>query len=316
MMRAAQLNGTVDLELLIRNRSTPVAPRIERLLAQHDLVIEDHRVPGLSGAQDITVSVFKRRDHQPGGPGLYFIHGGGMVGGTRFTGIDRIVGWIDLLDCIAVSVEYGLAPENPDPVPIRDCFAGLVWTAAQASDLGFDPGHLIILGGSAGGGLAAGTTLMARDRGGPDVFAQILISPMLDDRNDSVSSHQIDGMGVWDRASNQIGWEALLGSRRGTDQVSAYAAPARETDFSNLPFTYIDCGSAEVFRDEDVAYAMAIWAAGGRAELHVWPGAHHGFDVIFPTARLSILARRTRLEFLQGILGSEQPTRNNRPASG
>jgi acetyl esterase/lipase len=271
-------------------------------VAKHDLVLEDHLIPGLEGDPDLHVSVLKKRNHVAGRPGIYHIHGGGMVGGNRFTSIDRVIEWIDLFDCVAVSVEYRLAPEHPDPAPINDCFAGLTWTAEQASTLGFDPARLIVVGGSAGGGLAAGTTLMARDRGGPNIYAQVLISPMLDDRNESISSHQIDGLGVWDRASNQTGWGALLGSRRGTDQVPIYAAPARATDYTRLPITYIDCGSAEVFRDEDVAYALAIWAAGGSAELHVWAGAHHGFDVIFPAAKLSALARRTRNEFMKRIL--------------
>jgi acetyl esterase/lipase len=302
LMVAAQTKPSTDLEQLIRNRSAPQMPTMEQYIAQYDLVVEDHSAPGVDGDPDVQMAVLRKRHHAPGGPGIYHVHGGGMVGGNRFTSIDRVIEWIDQFDCVAVSVEYRLAPEHPDPAPVNDCFAGLTWTAAHAAELGFDPGRLIIAGGSAGGGLAAGSTLMARDRGGPAIYAQVLISPMLDDRNDSVSSRQIDGVGVWDRTSNQTGWEALLGSRRGTDQVSIYAAPARATDYTGLPVTYIDCGSAEVFRDEDVAYALAIWAAGGAAELHVWSGAHHGFDVIFPGAQLSLLARRTRTEFMKRIL--------------
>src|SRR5205823_2536521 len=150
------------------------------------------------------------------------------------------------------------------PTPIEDCYAGLVWTAAHAGELGIDPDRLMIAGGSAGGGLAAGCALLARDRKGPRLCAQMLVYPMIDDRDQTVSSQQIDGVGVWDRATNVMGWVALLGDRRGTDDVSIYAAPARATDLSGLPPAYIECGSAEVFRDEDVAYASAIWAAGGQ----------------------------------------------------
>jgi acetyl esterase/lipase len=302
LMLAAQVKPTMELEQLIQNRSAAQVPTIEESVAKHDLVLQDHVIPGLAGDPDLLVTVLKKRNHVAGGAGVYHIHGGGMVGGNRFTSIDRVIEWIDLFDCVAVTVEYRLAPEHPDPAPVNDCFAGLSWTAAQASTLGFDPARLIIVGGSAGGGLAAGATLMARDRGGPNIYAQILISPMLDDRNQSISSHQIDGVGVWDRTSNQTGWGALLGGRRGTDEVSIYAAPARAGDYTGLPVTYVDCGSAEVFRDEDIAYALAIWAAGGVAELHVWAGAHHGFDVIFPTAKLSELARRTRNEFMARML--------------
>jgi acetyl esterase/lipase len=214
-----------------------------------------------------------------------------------------VLEWIQLFDAVAISVEYRLAPENPDPAPIRDCYAGLVWAAAHAGELGFDPERLIIAGGSSGGGLAAGTALMARDRGGPALAAQILVCPMLDDRNQTISSHQIDGIGLWDRRCNDTGWDALLGDRRGTDQVSIYAAPARATDLFGLPPTYIDCGSAEVFRDEDVAYASAIWAAGGVAELHVWAGGFHSFDGMAPRAAISVAARETRTRFVARILG-------------
>jgi acetyl esterase/lipase len=292
----------MDIDQLIRNRAMPQVPPIDEVIAVRDLSREDRTVPGLDGDPMIMVTVFKRRDHGASGLGVYYVHGGGMVGGDRFSGVDRALEWVQRFDAVAVSVEYRLAPEHPDPAPVRDCYAGLHWAATKASELGFDAAQLIIVGGSAGGGLAAGATLMARDRGGPALAAQILIGPMLDDRNESLSSHQIDGIGVWDRGSNQAGWDALLGHRRGTDQVTAYAAPARATDLSGLPPCYLDVGSAEVFRDEVVAYAGRIWAAGGTADLRVWGGAHHGFDTIFPDAVLSRLARQSRTEYVRRLL--------------
>jgi acetyl esterase/lipase len=113
----------------------------------------------------------------------------------------------------------------------------------------------------------------------------MLLCPMLDDRNDTTSARQMAGLGVWDQTSNNTGWTALLGAARGPD-VSPYAAPARATDLSGLPPAFIDVGSAETFRDEDVAYASRIWAAGGRAELHVWPGGFHGFIALAPESTL------------------------------
>ena len=286
----------------------PEPPAVDDLLAARDVLREDRTVPGPEGDPDITVSIFKRRTHVPGGPAIYSIHGGGMVVGDRIGGVDVALEWVQLFDAVAVSVEYRLAPEHPDPAPINDCYAGLVWTAAHAGELGFDPSRLIITGGSSGGGLAAGTALMARDRGGPDLVAQILCCPMLDDRNETISSHQIDGIGLWDRGSNDAGWDALLGDRRKTDQVSIYAAPARAIDLSGLPPAYIDCGSAEVFRDEDVAYASAIWAAGGVAELHVWAGGFHAFDGMVPQAAVSRAARETRTRFVARVLGIADPS--------
>lgn len=300
--------STISLDYLIAARAMSQVPPIDDLLAARDFVREDRTVPGLESDPDITVSILKKRTHVPGGPGIYYIHGGGMVLGNRMAGVDMALGWAEFFDAMVVSVEYRLAPEHPDPAPIHDCYAGLVWTAAHAGELGFDPGRLIIAGASSGGGLTAGTTLMARDKGGPALAAQMLLCPMLDDRNETISSYQIDGIGLWDRRSNDAGWDALLGDRRKTDQVSIYAAPARATDLSGLPPAYIDCGSAEVFRNEDVAYASAIWAAGGVAELHVWAGGFHSFDGMAPRAAVSVAARETRSRFVARILGvSELP---------
>jgi acetyl esterase/lipase len=210
-----------------------------------------------------------------------------MVMGSRFAGINQTLAWVERFDAVCVTVDYRLAPEHPDPYPVEDCYATLVWTVEHAVELGIDTERIVVTGPSAGGGLAAGVALLARERGGPALLGQMLVSPMLDDRNDTVSAHQIDGVGVWDRSSNDTGWNALLGDRRGTDAVSVYAAPARATDLAGLPSAFVECGSAEVFRDEDVAYASRLWAAGSQAELHVWPGGFHACDQLAPNARLS-----------------------------
>ncbi|MGJ7908367.1 alpha/beta hydrolase [Actinopolyspora sp. H202] len=287
MIPALRANSTISVEELLTGRSIEHTSRT---------------VPGPEGAPDLTLSVFARPDHTPGGPGFYHTHGGGMIVGDRFLGMGTVLDWVEELDAVAVSVEYRLAPEHPDPAPIEDCYAGLVWTAGHADELGFDPTRLVLAGASAGGGLAAGLALLCRDRGGPALAGQMLMYPMIDDRNETVSSQQIDGIGVWDRGSNETGWNALLGPRRGTDQVSSYAAPARAKDLSGLPPAFVDVGSAEVFRDEDVAYASRLWACGGVAELHVWPGGFHGFDGIAPEAELSTTMRETRTRWVRRLL--------------
>jgi acetyl esterase/lipase len=295
--------ATIDLDRMIGSRTAPRPPSVvEQRLAAGTLVCQDHAVPGLDGDPVVKLSVFEQPAHVRGGPAIYFIHGGGMVSGDR-TSIDVVLPLIDLLDVLVVSVEYRLAPEHLDPTPVNDCYDGLVWTATHADDLGFDPSRLVIAGVSAGGGLAAGSALLARDKGGPRLAAQVLMCPMIDDRNRTVSSRQIEGIGVWDRTSNATGWSALLGDRHGTNGVSVYAAPARSTDLSRLPPAYIDCGSAEVFRDEAVAYASAIWAAGGVADLNVWAGGFHGFDTLASGASLSAAARDARVQFLRRTLG-------------
>jgi acetyl esterase/lipase len=143
---------------------------------------------------------------------------------------------------------------------------------------------------------------MARDRGGPVLAGQLLTQAMLDDRNDSISAQQMTGVGAWDRHANGVAWTALLGEDRGGPDVSPYAAPARATDLSGLPPTFIDVGSADTFRDEDVAYASRLWQAGCEAELHVWPGGCHGFDLMVPHAPISRAAREARLQWLHRLL--------------
>ncbi|WP_260855910.1 alpha/beta hydrolase [Curtobacterium sp. 9128] len=233
----------------------------------------------------------------------YSMHGGGMVFGHHLGNLDSFDEWLFPEDVVLVSVDYRLAPEHPDPYPVEDCYAGLVWVAEHADELGIDPERLFLVGQSAGGGLAAGTALLARDRGGPALCGLVLVSPMLDDRLDTVSAHQFDGVGVADRALCRFGWDAYLGDRRGTAAVSAAAAPARAEDLTGLPRTYVDCGSAEVFRDETVAFASRLWAAGVPTELHVWPGAFHGFTSMAPRSRLARAATGALAAWTADLLG-------------
>ena len=259
-------------------------------------------VPGHRG-DPITLAVIQRIGRSGATTAVYTIHGGGMMFGHHLGNLESYDDWLlNDHDVVLISVDYRLAPEYPDPYPVEDCYAGLVWVAEHADELGVDPERIVIAGQSAGGGLAAGTALLARDRRGPALFGQILVSPMLDDRDATVSTMQIDGVGVADRQLTRFGWDAYLGPRRAGEDVSMYAAPARATDLSGLPRTYLDCGSAEVFRDETVAYASALWAAGGDAELHVWPGAFHGFTSMMPSAAISLSATAALADWTRRLL--------------
>ncbi|MWB97097.1 alpha/beta hydrolase fold domain-containing protein [Agromyces seonyuensis] len=276
----------------------------DEALATLGLGAREVRIAGFEGGGvDLTVV----EPTEPSGVGFLFLHGGGMIGGDRRAFPALLLRWASELGAVVVGVGYRLAPEHPDPIPVEDCFAALEWTVAHTAELSIRPDRLVVAGTSAGGGLAAGTALLARDRGGPRIAALLLTSPMLDDRDRTVSTQQIDGVGVWDRTSNVTGWTALLGDRRGGDDVSIYAAPARAGDLAGLPPTYLDCGSSEVFRDEDVAFASRIWAAGGRAELHVWPGAFHAFDSIAPDATLTKQAIAARDGWLVRTLAEQHP---------
>ncbi|KUO08970.1 alpha/beta hydrolase [Streptomyces sp. DSM 15324] len=280
------------------------------MLAELDLTaggafeVEDRTVPGPEGAPEISLLICRPTTPAPARPRpvVYHVHGGGMVLGTNRVGVDAALDWARELDLVVVSVEYRLAPEHPHPAPVEDVYAGLLWTAEHAKELGADPERIVIAGASAGGGLSAALALLLRDRGGPRPIGQLLMCPMLDDRNDTPSSHQMAGLGVWDRTANETGWGALLGELRGGPDVSPYAAPARAEDLSGLPPAFLDVGSAETFRDEVVAYASRIWQAGGVAELHVWPGGFHGFDGFAPQAALSRSARAAHVDWLRRLL--------------
>lgn len=272
-----------------------------RGISRTDVTIEGHL------GDPIEVSVLRPPGEPVSRPAVVYAHSGGLMFGDRFSGLDLVLDWVSVLGAVLVTVEYRLAPEHPDPYPREDAYAALEWTVRHAAEHGIRSDKVLVAGASAGAGLAAGLALAARDRGGPALVGQVLDYPMLDDRLGSGSHAQFDGVGVWDRVSNETGWDALLGSVRGSADVSAYAAPARAADvggigLAGLPPAYIDVGAAEIFRDESIAYADAIWRAGGDAELHVWAGAFHACDIFAPHTAVGRNMIRTRDSWLEKIL--------------
>ncbi|MEU8708328.1 alpha/beta hydrolase [Streptomyces sp. NPDC048565] len=266
-------------------------------------LIEERSVPGPAGTPPITLLICRPASVAGPVPVIYHMHGGGMVAGSHRS--TELVGELDRaqeLGAAVVSVEYRLAPEHPDPAPVEDCYAGLCWLAEHAGDLGLDPDRVFLSGNSAGGALAAGLALLARDRSGPRPVGQVLQFPMLDDRCGTFSAGQMARVGLWDGESNRAGWTALLGERRGAPGVSCYAAPNRAEDLSGLPPAFIEVGSVEALRDEGIAYASRIWQTGGEAELHVWSGAFHSFDEWVPDAVVSRAAHRARVAWMRRVL--------------
>lgn len=179
-----------------------------------------------------------------------------------------------------LSVDYRAAPEHPHPAPVEDSYAGLRWLGDHATELGVDPARIAVMGDSAGGGLAAAVALLARDRGGPSVARQILLFPMLDDRN-TEPDPEIAPFAAWTHDDNATGWDALLGDAQlGGPDVPAYAAPARATDLAGLPAAYVEVGQLDIFRDEDLEYARRLSRAGVPVEFHLHPGVPHEFDAV------------------------------------
>jgi len=242
---------------------------------------------------------------RPALPALLWIHGGGMVSGAPEQDDAHMTAYVRALGIVIASVDYRLAPEHPHPAPVDDCFAAFGWLVDHAADLGVDPDRIAVGGSSAGGGLAAGLALMARDAGGPVPMFQLLVHPMLDDRTAHHSVPDVPDLGVWDRAMNVKAWDALLPGQRASASVSPYAAPARAVNLAGLPAAYLDVGSVDLFVAEDIDYAHRLEAAGVEVELRVHAGAYHGFDDIAPDAALSRSAELFRIDALRRAFGAD-----------
>lgn len=252
-----------------------------------DVVSSDLYVPGLPGNPDVHLRLFRPRASTGQLSALYWIQGGGYV----LTAPDLDDAMCEELaiaqGCAVVSVDWRRAPEAPYPAAHEDCFAGLLWLFENGPEAGVDPSRIILGGASSGGGAAAAVALRLRDEGRFQLLHQLLIYPMLDDRNTSRSSAEVTDPELWSRRSNELAWQAYLGALSGSEDVPAYAAPARANDLSGLAPATILTGELDLFVDENVEYAQRLLAAGVGLELHVYPSVHHGFNVHNPAAVVS-----------------------------
>lgn len=254
----------------------------------------DTTVPGPEGAPDVPVRLYRPQGAEGGPLPLVFnVHGGGFVIGSIELDHPGCLEICRELGVVVASVEYRLAPENPYPAGLEDCYAALSALVASAGDLGIDLDRVALHGASAGGGLAAALALLCRDRGGPRLCFQYLGIPELDDRLGTPSMVAFTDTPGWNRPNAEISWDAYLGpGRRGGDDVPVYAAPARATDLSGLPPAYISVMQFDPLRDEGIAYAQALLAAGVNVELHLFPGTFHASRL----ARQAEVSRREGAE--------------------
>jgi acetyl esterase/lipase len=267
------------------------------------VVVDEFSVTAADGTE-LPLRWYRPAEATPTGSALLYLHGGGMIFGLDDVGAvyDVVVReYVAASGVPALVVDYRVAPEHPHPTPVEDCYAALQWLAESAGTLGVDSGRIAVGGDSAGGGLAAGVALLARDRGGPPIALQLLIYPMLDDRNTRPDPHLPPELLIWTYDDNITGWSALLGDRAGGADVSPYAAPARATDLTGLPPAYLDIGDLDIFRDENIDYARRLAAAGVPAELHVHPGCPHGFDAFGFDTSVSRRAMADRVRRLRQL---------------
>jgi acetyl esterase/lipase len=229
-------------------------------------------------------------------PGVLYVHGGGYVIGSAAMGDRFCTQLARHLGVVVAAVDHRLAPTHPYPTPLDDAEAALRWLAARPD---VDPGRVAVVGESAGGGLAAAVALRARDQGHLALAGQVLSYPMLDDRT---TDGGVDprALRLWNQRSNRLGWDAYLRDLGG--QVPATAAPARATDLSGLPSTWIGVGTNDLFHHEDVTWAQRLRSAGVPCVLHVVEGAYHGFDLVEPRAAVSRDFLRARIRALRSML--------------
>ncbi len=261
--------------------------------------VENRRIPGPTGAPDVPVRIYASGVRTEMVPGLLYIHGGGFTMGNLDSEDAHCQHIVEEVGCVVVSVDYRLAPEHPFPAAPEDCYATLTWMVANAESLGIDSSRIGVRGGSAGGGLCAAVTLMVRDRKEIKLLFQMPLYGCLDDQHMTPSSHQMAASDMlWGRPASLLGWKAYLGEdHRGA--VSPYAAPARAENLSGLPPAYMMIGELDLMRDENIAYAMRLMQAGVPTELHVYPGAFHGFEGLVPNAAVSARAVKEYTEALK-----------------
>lgn len=250
--------------------------------------VQERMIPGSAGAPKVRIYIVGA---EPGAskPAILHMHGGGYVAGTAGMQKRDLQEMSMTHNCVVVSVDYRLAPETPFPGSLEDNYAGLRWLYRNANELGVDTRRIAIKGESAGGGHAAALAIAARDRGEIPICLQVLIYPMLDDRTGS-TRHLPPYIGYfsWNEEANRFGWSSLLGVPAGSNKVPPGAVPARVSSVAGLPPAFIGVGSIDLFGPEDIEYASRLILAGVSTELHVVPGAYHGFDVYVPQAPLSI----------------------------
>lgn len=261
------------------------------------LSITDEIIAG-TDANPLPLRIYRPKSTTEALPALLWIHGGGYILGSIDDNDDLCMRFVKDANCVVVSVDYRLAPEHPYPAPIEDCYSALKWIADNAEAINIDPHRIGVAGASAGGGLTAALTLLARDRQYPSICFQMPLYPMIDDQNQTPSTNEIKEGFVWNQKTNEAGWKMYLGEIYGTENIPAYAAPARAEDYHNLPYTYTCVGQLDPFRDETLTYVTKLAQAGVDVEFHLYPGAYHGFEAINPNADVSVRAVN---EYIQAV---------------
>ena len=286
-----ELAGSTSFNLddLAGARAMNQAINEQRLAAEpkrENVDIETRTIHDKELALEVEIQTYSVRSTASEKAAILFIHGGGYIFGRSEDARGRLSEWCEDLDVFIVSVEYRLAPETPFPGALYDCYAALKWLFSNALDLGVDCQRIAIVGESAGGGLAAGLALYARDRSDIKPVFQLLVFPMIDPANVEPASDEYPDTYIWSRENNRFAWDAYLGQDVATDMLQ-YAVPSTARDLSGLPPTFIPVGESDLFFAEDKKYAECLCAAGVDVEFKAYADAYHAFTSIAPDAEIS-----------------------------
>jgi acetyl esterase/lipase len=228
---------------------------------------------------EMRVCIYSPKSPKDNVPGLLWIHGGGYALGVPEQSEPFIKRFVDAGNCIVVSPDYRHSIDHPYPAAFDDCWTALLWLRDHCDDYKIRSDQLMVGGDSAGGGLTAALSLYARDKNEVAIAFQMPLYPMLDDRMNTESAKDNDAP-VWNSKTNYLAWKLYLGDLFETDNAPVYAAPARASDFTNLPPTLSFVGNIEPFRDETIIYMNKLRESGVLTFFEIYEGCFHAFDVI------------------------------------
>lgn len=251
-----------------------------------------------AGDPAVPVRIFRPVESPQPLPSLLWFFAGGQVMGGADQDDPYLKALSKQLGCVIAAVDYRLAPEAPAPAAAEDGYLAYTYLQGHASDLSLDAERIGIAGASGGGAVAVATMLMIRDRGATTPRVLALNYPMLDDRNETRSSHEVTDVGIFDREASLAAWSAVLGDDVGQAGVDPYRAPGRADDLYGFPPTFIAVAEIDVFRDEDLAFALQLVADHVPTELHLYAGAYHAFDRFAPGASVTKSFEAARNDFL------------------
>jgi acetyl esterase/lipase len=259
-------------------------------------------IPGPADSPEVRVKIYKPQNQEVLLPGVLYIHGGGYAMGTVEMFDPTCNNLVKEVNCVVISPDYRLAPENPYPAGLEDCYASLEWFVANAVELGVDLDRIAVTGASAGGGLTIAISLLARDRKGPKIHFQMPLYPTMDDRLLTPSSNEMNDGRVLNKETCEGIWNLYLGEGHKTKDISPYAAPSRAMDLSGLPPAYIFVGELDPHRDETLDYVTRLVQAGVPTGFTLYSGCFHGFDMMVPHAEVSKGATNISIQALRDAL--------------